>query len=98
MSKIFVRVLCDVYCEWHKHHPWYRVYVGDDMFTERTWIWTNEYLEEALQIEADPGKYLIRFDLLTSGKYAALKAKNFRVEHGPAIVTQDGVLEIIDAN
>ena len=52
MTKKFVRVVSDVYCTWEGLAPTYRVYVNDELFTERTWIWTQDYLEEMLQIQA----------------------------------------------
>jgi hypothetical protein len=95
MNKIFVKLLCDVECEWTGKPPRYRAYVDDELFTERTWIWENVYLEEAFQIEAFPGKYTIRYELVDT-KNATLRARNFRVEVGPAIVSTGGVLEVYE--
>ena len=87
MSKKFVRVLCDVHCEWEGFEPVYRVYVNDELFTERKWIWHDSYLEELLQIEAEPGKYQIRHELVPPHS-ATLSVKNLRVELGPAEITK----------
>ena len=57
MSKKFVRVLCDVDCDWEGLDPIYRVYVNDELFTERTWRWTDMYLSEMIPINAEPGEY-----------------------------------------
>ena len=92
MTKKFVRVLADVNCEWEGLNPVYRVYVNDEMFAERTWYWTNEYLEEMLQIEAFPGNYTIRFELV-SPHLAKLAVKNIRVDYGPAVM-ENNVLRI----
>jgi hypothetical protein len=92
MTKKFVRVLADVDCEWEGLNPVYRVYVNDEMFAERTWLWSNEYLEEMLQIEAFPGAYTIRFELVPP-HLAQLTVKNLRVDYGPAIV-ENNVLRI----
>jgi hypothetical protein len=82
MNKKFVIVQCDVHCEWKKHPPVYRVYVEDELFAERTFIWDNQYLIENLQILADPGKYSIRFELV--GKSSAeLRVENIRIATGP---------------
>ena len=56
MNKKFVRVLADIKCEWEGLDPIYRVYVNEELFAERTWIWGDSYLEEMLQIEAMPGE------------------------------------------
>ena len=85
MNKKFVRVLADVDCEWEGLNPVYRVYVNDELFAERTWYWGDSYLEEMLQIEADPGEYYIRFDLVRP-HLAQLTVKNIRVDFGPGTV------------
>ena len=92
MTKKFIRVLADVNCEWEGLNPVYRVYVNDEMFAERTWYWTNEYLEEMLQIEAFPGNYKIRFELVPP-HLAKLVVKNIRVDYGPAVM-ENNVLRI----
>lgn len=94
MTKKFVRVLADVNCEWEGLSPNYRVYVNDELFAERTWIWTDMYLEENLQIEAEPGEYAIRYELV-SPHLAQLLVDNFRVECGPGVMN-DNVLRIKD--
>ena len=50
MTKQFVQVLADVNCEWEGLAPTYRLYVDDELFAERTWRWTDSYLEEIIQI------------------------------------------------
>ena len=95
MDKKFVRVLCDVHCDWEGLPPVYRVYVNDELFTERTWIWNDVYLEELLQIEAEPGKYYIRYELVPP-HLARLTVENTRVEHGPASIKGGNVLRIRD--
>lgn len=82
MSKHFVRVLCDVDCAWEGFEPIYRVYVNDELFAERTWSWTDCYLEEMLQIEAEPGEYLIRHELVPPHT-AQMSVGNLRVDFGP---------------
>ena len=54
MARKFVRLLADVHCKWQGLSPIYRAYVNDELFAERTWIWTDCYLRECLQIEAEP--------------------------------------------
>jgi hypothetical protein len=92
MTKHFVRILCDVDCEWESFQPSYRTFVNDELFAERTWRWTDSYLEELLQIEAEPGEYTIRHELVPPC-LAKLTVKNIRVEYGPATV-QGNILRI----
>jgi hypothetical protein len=95
MKSVFVRVLADVDCEWEGLGPTYRVYVNDELFAERTWRWTDCYLEEMLQIQANPGEYSLRWELLAP-HLARLQVKNVRVDYGPAIITENNTLRILD--
>jgi hypothetical protein len=52
------------------------------------------YLEECFQIEAEPGDYRIRYELV-SPHLAELNVTNFRVDHGPA-TTDNNVVRILD--
>ena len=94
MQTKYVRVLCDVICKWSENPPRYRVFVNGELFTERTWIWQDHYLEEALQIEAVPGEYQITFELVRA-EGAELKIKNCRIDEGPAIMHKHLRLEIL---
>ena len=80
--KQFIRVLCDVDCSWTETPPDYRVYVDDELFAERTWRWRDSYLEEMIQIEAEPGEYVISYELVNSPG-ATLRVLNMRVDYGP---------------
>ena len=81
-----MQVVNDVTCEWEGLPPIYRVYVNDELFTERTWIWKEDiYLEELLQINAVPGDYVISYELVPP-YLASLKLQNVRVITGPATV------------
>lgn len=97
MKTQFVKVVHDLHCAWQGLPPRYRVYVEDELFVERTWIWQGVYLEEALQIQAPPGQYQIRFELCDT-EQAQLRIKNGRVETGLAKLHKHGILEIIDEN
>ena len=94
MDKKFVRVLADVHCDWEGLDPIYRLYVNDELFAERTWIWSNAYLEENLQIEAEPGEYRIRYELVPP-HLARLRVENIRVEFGPGVV-ENNILRIVN--
>ena len=97
MDKKFVRVLCDVHCDWEGLPPVYRVYVNDELFTERTWIWNDVYLEELIQINAEPGKYQIRHELVPP-HLATLTVENMRVELGDANIKGENLLRILNEN
>ena len=95
MTQKFVRVLADIYCDWEGLAPTYRVYVDDELFAERTWSWSDCYLEEMLQINAQPGKYKLRWELV-SPHLAQLSVKNVRVDLGPGNIKNNELLRIYD--
>jgi len=95
MSKKFVRVLADVYCDWEGLNPIYRVYVNNELFAERTWYWADSYLEEMLEIEAMPGDYHLQWELVPP-HLAQITVKNVRVDHGLGNIKNDELLGIYD--
>ena len=95
MNKKFVRVLADVHCDWEGLNPIYRVFVNNELFAERTWRWTHAYLEEILQIEAQPGDYTLRWELVPP-HLAKLEVKNVRVDLGSGAVKNSKTLRIHD--
>jgi hypothetical protein len=88
MDRHFVKVLSDVHCDWEGLPPDYRVYVDNELFAERTYIWTDCYLEEILQIEAPVGEYTIRYELVQPC-LARLRIENQRVDYGPGTVANN---------
>ena len=85
MTQQFVRVVADVHCDCAPDQlPIYRLFVDNELFTERTWIWNNMYLEEIIPIEAEPGDYTIRYELAHG--QANLHIENIRVDFGPGTV------------
>jgi hypothetical protein len=97
MQTEFVIVVADVNCEWHGDPPRYRCYVNEELFTERTWIWHDQYLEEALQIQATPGVYCIRYELVDTDQ-ASLAVNNFRIKIGPATVDHAGCVTVQESS
>ena len=96
MSTVFVKAWFDLDCEWEGLPPAYRVYVNDELFAERTWIWTDHYLSEMLQISAPPGRYEVRVESV-GPSLAQFTVTNQRVEYGPGQWIKKGrVLEIQD--
>ena len=97
MTRQYVRVVCNVACEWEGLPPIYRVYVNDELFNERTWIWQDDlYLREEIQIEAEPGEYSIRYELVPPN-LAKLSVTRPVVDYGSAVITSAGLLRIQDA-
>jgi hypothetical protein len=83
MSKQYVRVLSKIDCEWEGLNPVYRLYVNEELFSERMWRWTDSMLEEIIQLEAEPGDYNIRYELVEP-HLAQLTVGSLTVDYGPA--------------
>jgi len=97
MAKEFVKVLMDIHCDWHDQAPGYRVFVNEELFSERTYIWTDQYLTETLQIEAEPGLYHVRLEYLNAAQ-AVYSVQNRRTESGPGRWINDSTVEITHAS
>ena len=97
MNRQSVVICVDVSVDWQGDPPNYRVYVGDEMFTERTWIWQEQYLEEMLVVNAPPGKYNLRWELVPPAQ-GKIEVKNVRIEHGSdhAYIKKDSQLRITE--
>ena len=93
MNKKFVKITFELDCEWTGPVPAYRVYVDGELFTERSYIWKDQYLEEMLQIEAEPGRHRIDFENLNSDT-ASFTMRNCQVLDGPAKWLSKKYLEI----
>ena len=89
----FVQLLCDIDCEWGEVSPKYRIYVNNELFSERTWIWRDQYLEEMLQLQVEPGRYLIKFEVV-DGEPSDLEFTNGRVTQGPAKIKNNQLLKV----
>ena len=99
VNKKFVKVLIDIHCKWAGTAPSYRVFVNEELFTERTFIWQDQHLTEMLQISAEPGVYQVRVEPLSCDSKIEFSSsqfdiKNYQIEHGPAQWISDGILEI----
>jgi len=84
VNTYFIRAVFDIECQWVTTPPIYRIYVNDELFSEKEWRWSNNnYLEQLLQIQAPPGKYIVRVDTLNPNQ-ARFTTSNHRIEYGPA--------------
>jgi hypothetical protein len=97
MQNQTVIVTCDVDIRYTGEYPVYRLYVGNELFTERTWIWTDEFLREKIVLEAPYGLYPIQYELLPHPD-AVIKIKNATVTTGPGRFRKHLALEIHDEN
>jgi len=89
-----VQVQYDVFCDWSGPPPRYRLYVQGELFTERTFNFVQSYLEEVIPINAVPGDYVIKYEMIDSN--AHLAAQNPRVISGTAEFIAHNVVRIQD--
>jgi len=94
MSKTYVRVLSNIDCDWEGIRPVYRLYVNDELFSERTWRWTDSYLQEILQVSAEPGEYRLRYELVEP-HLAQLRVGTLTADLGPVEIVNDTTFRII---
>jgi len=89
MSEVKLRV--QIHClqpNWIEHEKSrYRLYVNDDLITERTWIWTmNTYIEETLIVEV-PEKisHIVRLETILDNPRSLTQfgLQNFTVNGWP---------------
>jgi hypothetical protein len=91
-----VSVTADVYCRWSGPPPIYRLYVSDELFSERTFVWENGYLTECFHVRAEPGDYRLRYETVTEGT-ASISVENLRVSAGAdTAYIQDNILRIME--
>ena len=82
MDTVFVKLNVDLKCQWEGLPPDYRIYVDDEMFTERTYRWEEPfYLNEILQVEAEPDRvYWVRLEPV-GPQLATFRFKRPRTEY-----------------
>ncbi len=57
-------ITAEVYCHWSEVPPSYRIYVDDDMYTERTFGWPSHRncVEESIICNLDDGIHTLRIE------------------------------------
>ena len=95
MTAQFVLVKADVSIIWDGAAPDYRLYVGGELFADRTYIWQEQYLEELIQIYAPPGDYELHWELVPPAT-GEITVTNVRIDNGPvtACIVNNSVLRI----
>jgi hypothetical protein len=94
VKRNFIKALFDLHCEWYDQAPSYRIYVNDELFAERTFVWKNEYLTEMLQITAPAGTYSVQIKPIEKN-LGTFTVRNLRVEVGNGRWTNPTTLEIL---
>ena len=76
----------DVHCHWSENPPSYRIYLNDDMLTERIFRWPGyqNYIKEHIIVETTPGIHILRIENCSS--WGTFKLDNLIVEDKPAVI------------
>jgi len=90
-----VRVLSNIDCDWEGIRPVYRLYVNDELISERTWRWTDNYLQEILQVSAEPGEYHLRYELVEP-HLAQLRVGTLTADLGPVEIVNNTTFRITE--
>ena len=92
MTKQFVKIKLDIHAKWNQHPPMYRVYVNNELFNERNYMWQpSEYITEILQITAEPGEYTVQIEN-HGGEFTTRK---LRCAYGSAEIINNSTFKII---
>tara|TARA_B100000424_G_C22654832_1_gene360732 strand:+ start:10 stop:309 length:300 start_codon:yes stop_codon:yes gene_type:complete len=82
-----VVVSVDLHCNWEVNPPMYRLYVNDELFTERNYVWqASEFVTENLALLAPPGEYEIRIETPSNFNF---KIRNLQCKYGKAQLLND---------
>lgn len=77
-----VDIVFDLYCKHNDHPVRYRVYVDNDLLTERDFVWPGSqyYIEEVCVANLETGKHNIRIENLDP-QHGSFTVKNVRVDN-----------------
>ena len=77
-------ITVDIYAHWGDKPPVYRLYVNNEMLTERTFIWPgNEtYIREHVVVDLKPGTYTINVEQI--GSTGTITAKDIVLDGKPS--------------
>lgn len=62
---MLVSIKADVYCDHTMDGaPVYRIYVDNDLLTERSWIWPayEIFIRENIEVDVEPGEHQLRIE------------------------------------
>jgi len=82
MKGNFIKIRFDLHCTWSGFGPEYRIYVNNELFTERTYLVKEpEYYKEMLQVKGPPGRYSIKLEPVEP-HHNNFVMSNTHIEHG----------------
>lgn len=90
---IYSSITLDVYCDNSDQNPVYRLYVDNDLLTERTWTWHSYevFIRENIEIETPAGQHQIRVEKVSGPGNFITKNLTF---NGVALDSQDLTFDV----
>jgi len=85
-------ITADIYASWGDVPPRYRIYVDQDLITERdfTWPGTQIYITENILVNLPIGGHTVRIEQINGDN---IKVKNLAVDHKPISNNEFSTLE-----
>ncbi len=85
-----VSISVDLYCKWEVTPPVYRLYVDDELLTERTYIWNNaeQFVREHVIVNLEPGTHTLRVESVNL-KFTNFAKRNFLINQKPVSLIDD---------
>lgn len=73
-------ITVDIYGKWGDVYPRYRVYLDNELMTERDFIWPGHeiYIKERILANLKPGPHKVRVEQLTT--HGKIEAKNLAID------------------
>lgn len=85
-DKILVEavITVDIFCHWDAEPKAYRIYVDNDLLTERTYLWrnTDQFVRENIIISAEPGDHQFKLEPVDSN-FTGFQWQNFTINNQP---------------
>ena len=96
MNTFFVRAVVDINCAWSGNNPpAYRLYVNNELFTERVYVANQEqFIKLMIQLQAPVGKYELRIEPVDNN--FEFRVSNGYIEQGPARFVKNKKITILD--
>lgn len=89
---MFVSVACDLYFRPEPLPSWYRLYVNDELFVERTpLIGPDQIIRETITLSAPAGRYLL---WARGNDQAKISIRNIEILQGTASIEAKGYIVI----
>jgi hypothetical protein len=86
-----VSIVVDVWCQYNGECPVYRIYVDNDLLTERTFIWNTDtqFIREHIEVNLMPGEHWVTVEH-TAGD-AKFRIENVQVDGVPVASLTEGI-------